>query len=352
MQPSQNDRNRAGEKRRRKKVESATKSPVMKMERFPEDDSIGTVEEMEHHINEEHVTAEAAEHALRFAGACESVGKWRLMQGQLPADASHYLAELAKQIAISVLMLVEAGDVMLARQLPAIVETLRRAESVFGRKLTPTIEKNLPMVEILKEHHPLELIQMFAALHPDWAKLCGIDEPHGLLAKPEEELRQLLLSEETWRGTRDGVEFEERRKHRLAQLIEQAQAIREMQQPNINCFVEHLWQGRLWSGPNGTYEDCGWPMRPSREDVPAWMALIMPYLKRVTNNDATKLGVFRYMIAARSYCFDGQQFDSAKGTRLTTARPSDIWSQVGAEIRKAWIRMEKQARKPVSEKAA
>jgi hypothetical protein len=342
-------------------VLSAHKETEMNRESFDADDEsdkaidfglLGPIEKIHHDLHEENVTAERYHQAEEFIRACECVAVWRLKQGRLPGDASHYLAELVARLAETVRTLTEADDIMLARRLPPTVAVMRRAESVFGKKLTNEITEQLPIEEILKEHRAIDLIQMFAALHPDWAELCGIEDGEKLLQQPENELRELLMSKETWTGTRNGVEFEEKRKHRLAQLIEQAQAIREMQQPNINCFVEHLRQGRLWSGPNGTYEDCPWPTRPPREDVPAWMALIMPYLKTVTNNDATKLGVFRYMIAARSYCFDGEKFDATKGKRLAEARPSDIWNQVRAEIQKAWIRMEKQARKPVFEKSA
>jgi hypothetical protein len=315
-------------------------------------DSLGPIEKIHHDLHKENVTAKRFHDAEEFIRACQCVALWKLNQGELSGDAGHYLAELAVRIAQSIRALTETGDIMLARRLPPAVEIMRHAESVFGKKLTNEVTERLPIEEILKEHRAIDLIQMFAALHPDWAELCGIQDPQAFLKRPEEELRQLLLSEETWTGTRSGIEFMEKRKHRLAQLIEQVQAIREMHQPNVNCFVEHLWRARLWSGPNATYEECNWSSRPPREDVAAWMKLIMPYLKRVTGNDAMKLGVFRYMIAARAYCHDGEKFDVEQGTRLAVARPSDIWNQVRAEIRKAWIRMEIQARKPVLEKPA
>jgi hypothetical protein len=314
--------------------------------------SLGPIEKIHHDLYEEDVTAERYHQTEEFIHACAYVALWRLKQGQLPGDASYYIAELAAKLAEAVRTLTEADDIMLARRLPPTLAIMRRAESVFGKKLTNAVTERLPIDEILKEHQALELIQTFAALHPDWAELCGIADGGELLRQPEQELRRLLLSEETWTGTRNGAQFKERRKHRLAQLIEQMQAIREMQQPNINCFVEHLRQGRLWSGPNGTYEDCAWPTRLPREDVKAWIDLVLPFLKRVTNNDPMKLSVFRYMIAARSYVFDGEKYDVTKGTRLADAAPSDIWNQVGAEIRKAWIRMELQTRKPVPENPA
>ena len=334
------------------------------------------IEKIHHDLHKENVTDKRFHEAEEFIRACECVALWRLKQGQLSEDAGFYLAELAARIAESIAKLTEARDIMLARGLPPIVETMKRAESLFGGKFDNRITKRLSIGDILdlKEQRPIELIQMFAALHPDWAELCGIEDGATLLRQPEAELRRLLLSEETWiivrtqgnlrrlrrlllsketwTGTRKGRRFEEKRKHRLAEVIEQAHAIRQMQSPNINCFVEHLWQGRLWSGPNATFEDCAWPTRPPRGDVTAWMKLIMPYLKRVTSNDAKKLRVFRDMLAWRCCLSDGQQIDFDRGARLATASPADIWSQVGAEIRSAWIRMEKQARKQVSENPA
>lgn len=309
---------------------------------------LGPIEQVRHNSYTTNVTPECLHQAEEFIRACECVAAWRLKKGERSEDAGFYLAKLATSIAVSLRKLTEAGDIMLARRLPPIIATMQQAESVFGKKLTNEVTKRLLIQDILKEHRATELIQMFAALHPDWAEVCGIEDGEKLLKQPESELRQLLLSEETWPVTSNEIEIEEKRKHRLAELIERAQAIREMQQPNINCFVEHLWQGRLWSGPNRTFEDCPWPVRPPRNDVTAWMALIMPFLKKVTNHDAMKLGVFRYMVASRTYVYDGEQLDSGQGARLAAANPSDIWSQVGAEIRKALIRMEKQARKPVS----
>ena len=309
------------------------------------------IEKIHHDLHLENISADRLHHAEEFVRACECVGLWRLKQGQRSDTAGFYLGELAKNLAVSVLRLAEAGDIMLARNLPPIVAAMQRAESVYGKKLTNEITGRLPIEELLKKHRAIELIQMFAALHADWAKLCGIEDGEKLLRQPEEKLRELLLSEEEWVSVGGEQEDVEKRKHRLAQVIERMQAIREMQQPGINLFVEHLWQGRLWS--NGRFEDCAWPTRPPRKEVTAWMKLIMHYLKRVTNDDPMKLTVFQYMIAARTCIHDGQRIDTTHGARLATApNPSDIWNQVGAEIRKAWIRMEKQARKPVSEKPA
>ena len=327
------------------------KSPAKNSSPF-DYDSLGPIEKIHHDLHGANVTAENFHHAEKFIRSCECVALWRLKQGQRPETASSHLAELAARIAHSIHRLTEAGDVMLARRLPPVVEIMQRAENVFGKKLTNKVTERVPIEKLLKKHRAIDLIQMFAALHPDWAEWCGVQNPQEFLKRPEKQLHRLLLSEETWTRTCDGVEFVEKRKHRLAELIERMQAIREMHQRNVNCFVEHLWRGRLWSGPNGTYEDCNWSTHPPRADVAAWMKLIVPHLKSITGNDAMKLSVFQYMIATRAYCHDGERFDAEHGTRLTAANPADIWNQVGAEIRKAWIRMAKQARKPVLKKPA
>lgn len=317
--------------------------------------SLGLIAKRHHDLHVKTITLERFLQAQEFIQACGHVGLWRLMQGQMSGKASFYLVQLAREISASSQTLIGAGDVYLARKLPPIVEQMRRAESVFKKKVTNEITKRLTIEDILnlQSHQPIELIRMVAALHPDWAELCGVEDGEKLLRLPKDELRRLLLNEKTRTLTRNGVKVEEKGKHRLAEFIEDEYETLEMQGSNINYFVENLWGGRLWSGPNATFEDCDWPTQPQRKDVTAWMKLIMPHLKKVTNNDPMKLGVFQHMLAARCSVYDGQSIDSDKGARLATApHPSDIWSQVGAEIRKAWIRLEKLARKPVSGKTA
>jgi hypothetical protein len=315
--------------------------------------ALGPIEKLRHDLNAEYVTPDAFLQAQKFVAGCLAIAESKLKKGEQSGHASTYLAELAAQLAEAMVALTQAGDIMLARRLPSIVARMQAAEAVFGDKLTPVIVKRRSIDQLLEQRRPRELINAVAALYPDWARVCGIPDPKAFLARPEHELRELLLANRSTERGRHGTDAGEWQ-HPLAQMIERFWAVREMHQPNVNCFVEHLLRGRLWSGPNGTYEAVKWPRRPDRQNVAAWMGLIMPYLKQVTDGDATKLGVFRDMIAARNHCFDGERTSDARtrGTRLAEASASDIWNQVGAEIRKALQRMAKQARKPLSRKPA
>jgi hypothetical protein len=308
---------------------------------------------IEHDLNIEHLTDERFRDAKRLIRACAKVGVWRLKQGELSGDARFYVVELASELAQTIQALIEEDDVMLARRLPPIVEILQNALKVYGSKLTGSIKKRLPIKQLLKKHKACDLLAMLSALHPDWETILHISNRREIESLPEETLHKLLLSTECWVGEHDGKRTKETRSHRIAEIIENVMAMREAENKNINLFVEHLSHGQLWSGPGRTFEKCDWHGKkdlPARDYSRAWMKLVMPYLKRVTGGNAMKLHVFRHLIAARRFVYHDA---SGKGCgRLAADSPKHIWNQVETEIRKAWVTMAKQARKPNSKKAA
>ena len=340
----------------------------------------GPVERLEHDVNLEHVTNDGYWAAENFIRACEGVAVWRLMQGELSGDAGHHIHFLARALAHSVRVLIERGDVMLARQLPPIVEELQRAMQQFGPKITGRVSKRLSIDQILKKHRARELLAMLSALHPDWhvvvlhiyhrqIRQLPEDKRHAILLRkrriiesfPEERLEALLLSEERFEGWKDGQRYEERRKHGIAEIIENIIAMRDAENENINLFIEHLWRGRLWSlgpdksgtTPGKTWVAAPWQAKkklPKRNNVRAWLKIVMPFLKEVTGGDAMRLDVFEHMLAARRFVYH-----DASGLghgRLATDSPKAIWNQVETEIRKAWGTMAKRTVKPKARKVA
>ena len=153
----------------------------------------------------------------------------------------------------------------------------------------------------------------------------------------------------------EGQRTEEHRPRRLAELIENAVAIRENEAPRINLFVEHLYQGRLWGlGPDkaGTQPERyfvaniwqGQEKLPPIEDVRAWMKLVMPVLKKETGGDAMRLKVFAYLMAARKPVMGGH--------RLSDDKQGYIWNQVQNRIEKAWRVMAREKTKRSLKKSA
>jgi hypothetical protein len=245
---------------------------------------------------------------------------------------------------------------------------MQSAMAVFGSKVTGRVTKRLSIEQLLKKNNARELLEMLSALHPDWHLFClhiyhpkirllpAFKDKHGeiLLRKrrkiesfPEEKLRALLLRKECFVSWHGGKHKKEWRKHGIAEIIQNIMTVREMEGPNINLFVELLLRGQLWSGPGQTFVKCDWhgnKKLPAREDVRAWMKIVMPFLQRVTQNDAMKLGVFDHMLAARKGVFAGE--------RLADDKPEYIWNQVENRIRKAWMTMAKRACKRNSGKSA
>jgi hypothetical protein len=148
------------------------------------------------------------------------------------------------------------------------------------------------------------------------------------------------------------MEVWSRRRHRAAEMIEQICAIRESEAHRVNLFVEHLYHGWLWGGPGPTFQKCPWHGKdglPKRSGLGEWMAIVMPFLKKITGEDASKLSVFRHLLGARRYVYAGGE---ATGGRLAGDDPTYIWNQVENRIRKAWVPMANQAVKRSAKKAA
>lgn len=309
----------------------------------------------------ENLTTERFREALEFIRACAEVGAWRLEQGMLTEDAGFYLAEIASELAHIVGGLIKQGDVMLARRLPPVVEMLQQAMRAYGSTITGRITQRHSIEQLLKKHCARELLAMLSALHPDWEKFLPVYEQPEKPAEfrsaekrriqqlPENELHALLTTQLRWLVQKTGKpkRVEEWRKHPLAAIIENTAAARELESNNINLFVEHLFRGWLWSGPGSTFATCDWhgkPDLPSRADAHAWMQIVIPFLRRVTKDDALKLGVFKHLLAARKPVFAGE--------RLANDKPGYIWNQVENRIRKAWRVMAKRAAKRNLEKTA
>lgn len=340
----------------------------------------GPVERIEHYLSVESVTDDNYWAAKKFIHACERVAVWRLMQGELSGDAGHHIQFLAREIVHSIRVMIERGDIMLARWIPPIVEELQQALQVYGSKFTGSVKDRVPIEQLLKRHTARELLAMLAALHPDWhslllhiyhpkiQKLPEEKRQHILLRKrriiesfSEKRLQKLFLSKELFVGREEGKRTEEWRKHGIAALIENVVALREGESENVNLFVEQLWQGRLWGlGPDkitkrgaATFVDCPWKGRrnnPKRSDVSAWMKLVMPFLKKITEDDATRLDVFERMLAARKFVYHDA---SGMGHgRLANDSSKFIWNQIETEIRKAWQTLAKRMSKLDSKKVA
>jgi uncharacterized protein involved in tolerance to divalent cations len=313
------------------------------MSTAPTDVNGEPMEAIEHDVNIARVTADEFHSAQRFIRACDKMA--RLKQGEFADDAGFYVAELTHELALTAAKLIDYGDLILARRLASAVEIFQRAANVYGWKISGRVEKRLSIKNILKKHKARPLLEMVSALHPAWDKLLRIPNRHDIESLSEAKLRKLLISKERWIHEQSGAK--EWRKHRLAEIIENIIAVRETENENINLFVEYLWHGWLWSGPAATLVKCPWHGEknlPTRDDVPAWMNKIMPFLRDVTGNDPMKLGVFNRLIAARRFVYhdaSGEGFG-----RLATDSSKYIWNQVQTEIRKAWITMEKWVRKP------
>jgi hypothetical protein len=315
----------------------------------------GPIERLEHDLNQKQVTSDRYWAAKEFIHACEKVGVWRLKRGKPSGDAAHHLAFLASEIAGSIRVLIEQGDVMLARKLPAVVEILQRAMQVYGSKITGRVTKRLSIEQILKKYKARDLLETLSALDSDWETVLHIPNRREIESLPEEKLQQLLLKKECWVLQRGGNRIEESRNHPIAEVIENIIAVREDENANINLFVEQLWRGWLWglgpdeSGakPGAIFLKADWHRKkdlPAREDVRACMKLVMPFLKKVTGGDPMRLEVFRHMLAARRRVFAGK--------RLADDKPEYIWNQIENRIRKAWVTMAKRARKRNSGKTA
>lgn len=301
------------------------------------------LERMEYDLSSSHITSERFQAARELINACEKVGVLRLKLGKLTDDAGHYVGELALELAHVTANLVELGDLMLARRLPRIVEAFRRAESVYGSKITGRVEKRISIERILEKHKARALLEMVSALHSKWETLLHIPNRREIQSLSERDLRKLLVGKERWFQEADGTE--EWRPHRLAQMIENIVAIREGESENINLFVEYLWRGWFWGGPKRTFAKCDWhgdENMPSRDNVNAWMKIVMPFLRRETNDDAMKLSVFARLLASRRYVYAGGE---DTGGRLAGDSTTYIWNQMENRIRKAWRTMATRHRK-------
>ncbi len=306
-------------------------------------------------------------HACRkLIRAYEKVGVWRLQQGAFSDDAGFYAAELAVELAKTITALVQNGDLNLARRLPAICELFNLAGAIYGDKLATTRTNHQPIEVLLKNHTAKDLLEMLAALYPQW-HLMLLEAPNldfenlpeekrnyllmkerlRIEALSEAELRKLLLSKELLIRKRNGQRKEHWQKCPMAEVMESIIARRHGESENINLFVEHLYRGYLWGLPNHNFLKCDWHGRedlPPKHDVKAWMKLVGPFLREATDGDATKLQVFRYLLARRKSVYVGR--------RLAEDKPAYIWNQLENQIRKAWKLMATNKTKPGSAKAA
>jgi hypothetical protein len=346
--------------RKKSPVDPSAQESAQKLDAYFRAYFAGPKERVEHDLSIEHVTNDNYWSAKKFIHACEKVGVWRLKQGELTNDAGLHLAHLAWEIAESIRVLIGQGDLLLARQLPPVVEVLQDTLKVYGSKVTGRVTKRLSIEQLLKKYKARELLAMLSALHPDWhCLLLHIYHPK-IQKLPEKRLRELILSKERFIGWKNGKRTEEYRKHGLAEILENVFAVREGENENINLFVEHLWQGRLWSlgddksgsKPGKTYVTADWPGLkdlPARDNVRAWMEIVMPFLRRITQDDAMRLSVFEHLIAMRKAVYVREK-DSDR--RLADDKTDYIWNQVRTRIAQAWKTMASRASKRNSGKTA
>lgn len=295
----------------------------------------GPVESLEHDANLHKLTEEGFQAASDFIHACGKVAVWRLRNSELAGKAGFYVTELMQQLAHVVYELVQAGDLMTARRLPLPTSIYQSALAVYGPGICNQVVKRDTIRTILKQHNARALLEMVSALHPDWDAILHIDDRKRIEALSEDQLTELLLSKER-RTTAGGGEKAEWRTHRLAEIIENVVAIREMEAANLNLFVAHLRRGWLWGGPLETFKKCPWNGQcglPALNDWSAWRKMVMPFLKQETAGDASRLLAFEHMLAARRYVYAGGE---NTGGRLAGDSPTYIWNQVENRIGKAW----------------
>lgn len=312
----------------------------------------GSVERIEHDANLDKVTNEGFQAASDFIHACGKVALWRLKNGELAGTGGFYVSELMRQLAQTVFELVQAGDLMTARRLPLPASICQRALAVYGPGICNQTIKRENIQAILKRHKARALLEMVAALHPDWDAILHIPDRKRIEAMSEAQLMELLLSKEPWGTESSGKRKKEWRTHRLAEVVENVAEIREMESANLNLFVAHLRRGWLWGGPKETLKKCPWNGRrdlPPVDDWPAWKAQVMPFLKEETGDDASRLHAFEYLLAARRYVYAGGE---KTGGRLAGDSPTYIWNQVENRIGKAWATLARREIKRNLEKAA
>jgi hypothetical protein len=246
---------------------------------------------------------------------------------------------LAIFLAHGIQRLIDNGDLQLARQLPAVLEMLTKAHAIHGDNLSARITKRLSIEQILKKYKAQALLAMLSALHPGWDKLHGIHNRKEIVCMSEERLREWLLSKDC----------------RLTPMIVNIVTLKGGETENINYFVEHLYQGRLWglgrgkteNQPGKTYVDCPWKgqANPPIGNVKAWMELVMPFLEKQCGDgeDPMRLTVLKRLLARRKFV----RCDSSGRAvgRLADDESGVIWNQLKNEIEDAWQRMAKRQSK-------
>ena len=288
--------------------------------------------QLNHDFHIGHLTEENFHKAEELIDACEKVGVARLKRGERTEEAGFYLAELAAQLAVSIEALIREGDVQLARRLPSVVERLCAAQERYGMTVTARLTRRNTISALLEKHAAKELLAMVFAKQPELDKVMHRLPWKDIKAMPEEKLRALLLT--TVADARGGKSAPHPLVAHIVRFFDLGD--RKFERPNINLFVENLWRGFLWSGPGKTFEKCPWfgdAKKPVRENTRAWMTLIRDFLREHTQNDMSKLAVFRTMLARRRRKFA----KSPNGTeRLRSDDPTYVVGEVLEEIEEAW----------------
>lgn len=300
-----------------------------------------------------------------FIEDCRVVGTAWLGQGVPSGQVGFYAAELADALAECIEHLVRAGDVQLARRLPAVVERLTDVQKRYGAKVSARFVSRNTIETLLKKHAAKELLARAFAYEPDLERVMHWLGWKAVRAMPELELRTLLMRAMTKEELRTlrmhplallivpelrallrRERSDERNKnpepHPLAAFIVRIFDLgeRNFERPNINLFVEWLWQGRLWSGSGKTFEKCPWfgeAEKPLRSDTRTWMKRIREFLRKKTGGDTSKIIVFRGLLARREAKYAKGGKDAVN--RLKDDKPEYALGVVMDEIEEAWKTM-------------
>ena len=301
-----------------------------------------SIEELTEALTEPRVTEQSFTLAVQFIDDCRASGTAQRDQGKPSELVGYYVADLADALAACIEELVQAGDVMLARRLPAVVERLSATLKRYGNYVSPRFVPKNSIEALLQRHTAKDLLAMALAKEPN---LQGVVRGRRLnwqiiRAYSEAQLREMLLGKFVT-GT-----DQPHQPHPLARFIVRMFDLGErgFERPNINFFVELLWQGWFWSGSGRNFEECPWrkeqPRLP-RAETRKWMQRIREHLRGRTQGDMSKLRVFRQLLARRK-----RKFAKVKEEAWKSLSDEKFTYQLGVvmdEIEEAWKTMANRA---------
>lgn len=291
------------------------------------------IAQWEHDMALGEATQENFQRCEAFLHACQRVAKWRIMQGEPAPQAAHFLRSIMRELAALVRELVEAGDVLTARDLAGVRGTYEAAEKVFD------LDKNNKPRPVPRD--PDDRLNMALAILGD---NLTADEAGWLRNLKAEPLAAFLCGDEPERHPDGDPERLGQIQRLVTTVVENVTNICKQGDTKARrMFAEFLWRGVLWGGPDKTFRECPWlgmKRVPARTNAGAWWTRhIGPFLKKVTAGDPGKLAVWQHWLATRKGVNAGDQGHD----RLATDDATDVWNQLGKEVQRAWTYMAEQA---------